>query len=144
MTRLAKPGGVVAVQEPDASAWNCDPPHPAFEILRTAVLDAYRRTGKDFNIGRRIARMLCDAGLQNVRVRATARITRPGDYYQTFLPTIATLIRDVIVQAGELTTDQLCSHTTALRAHLDTPGTITCQPLIWQAWGQTGTQDEQT
>src|SRR5581483_1893676 len=28
MLRIAKPGGVIALQEPDASAWNCDPPHP--------------------------------------------------------------------------------------------------------------------
>jgi hypothetical protein len=61
----------------------CDPPHPAFDILRTAILNAYRRTGKHFNIGRRIARMLRDAGLE-------------------------------------------------------APGTITCQPMIWQAWGRAG------
>ena len=29
MTRLARPGGVVALQEPDSGAWVCDPPHPA-------------------------------------------------------------------------------------------------------------------
>ncbi len=136
MVRIAKPGGVVAVQEPDATAWSCDPPHPAFEILRNAILNAYRRTGKDFNIGRRIARMLRDAGLEDVRVRATARVTRSGEYYQTFLLTIATLVGDVIVQTGELTADELGSYTSALRAHLQTAGTITCQPLIWQAYGK--------
>ena len=40
--------------------------------------------GKDFNIGRRIARMLRDAGGDDIRVRATARVTDVGDYYQTF------------------------------------------------------------
>ncbi len=135
MMRLAKPGGVVAVQEPDASGWNCDPPHPAFDILRTAILNAYRRTGKDFNIGRRIARMLRDAGLKDVHVRATARVTHSGDYYQTFLLTIARLVGDVIVQTGELTADELEAYTAALRAHLEAPHTITCQPVLWQAWG---------
>ena len=76
MVRIATPGGVVAAQEPDASAWNCDPPHPAFDILRGAILSAYRRTGKDFSIGRRIARMLKDAGLYDVQVRPTTR--NPG------------------------------------------------------------------
>lgn len=64
MVRIARPGGVVAVQEPDAAGWNCDPPHPAFDVFRASILDAYRRTGKDFDIGRRIARMLRDAGLR--------------------------------------------------------------------------------
>ena len=122
--------------EPDASAWNCDPPHPAFDILRGAILSAYRRTGKDFSIGRRIARMLRDAGLHDVQVRPTARATEAGEYYQTFLLTIAGLVRDVIVQAGELTADEFESYTAALRAHLDAPGTITCQPVMWQAWGR--------
>jgi ubiquinone/menaquinone biosynthesis C-methylase UbiE len=136
MVRVAKLGGVVAVQEPDAGAWNCDPPHPAFDILRTAILSAYRRTGKDFSIGRRIARMLRDAGLEDVRVRATARVTQSGEYYQTFLLTIAGLVRDVIVQAGELTADEFDAYTASLRAHLEAPHTITCQPVIWQAWGR--------
>jgi ubiquinone/menaquinone biosynthesis C-methylase UbiE len=136
MVRIAKPGSVVAVQEPDASAWNCDPPHPAFDVLRHAILNAYRRTGKDFSIGRRIARLLRDAGLRDVQVRATARVTRAGDYYQTFLLTIAGLVREVIVQAGDLTADELDSYAAALKAHLDTPDTITCQPVIWQAWGR--------
>jgi ubiquinone/menaquinone biosynthesis C-methylase UbiE len=139
MVRIARPGGVVAVQEPDASAWNCDPPHPAFDTLRGAILSAYRRTGKDFSIGRRIARMLKDAGLDDVHVRPTARVTHAGEYYQTFLLTVAGLVRDVIVQAGELTGDEFESYTAALRAHLEAPGTITCQPVMWQAWGRATT-----
>ena len=139
MVRIARPGGVVAVQEPDASAWNCDPPHPVFDILRRAILSAYRRTGKDFSIGRRIARMLKDAGLLDVHVRATARVTHAGEYYQTFLLTVAGLVREVIVKAGELTADEFESYTAALRAHLEAPGTITCQPIMWQAWGRATT-----
>jgi SAM-dependent methyltransferase len=135
MVRIAKPGSVVALQEPDASAWNCDPPHPAFAILRGAILDAYRRTGKDFNVGRRLARMLRYAGVHDVQVRATARVTHAGDYYQTFLLTIAGLVREVIVQAGDLKADEFDSYTAALRAHLEAPDTVTCQPIMWQAWG---------
>jgi ubiquinone/menaquinone biosynthesis C-methylase UbiE len=144
MVRIARPGGVVAVQEPDASAWNCDPPHPAFDTLRGAILSAYRRTGKDFSIGRRIARMLRGAGLDDVHVRPTARVTHAGEYYQTFLLTIASLVRDVVVQAGELTGDEFESYTTALHAHLDAPGTITCQPVMWQAWGRATTATDAT
>jgi ubiquinone/menaquinone biosynthesis C-methylase UbiE len=141
MVRITKPGGIVAVQEPDASAWTCDPAHPAFDILRAAILSAYRRTGKDFSIGRRITRILRRAGCTDVRVRATARVTQPGDYYHTFLLTIAGLVREVIVQAGELSGDELDSYVHALRVHLETPGTITCQPLIMQAWGQAPDRD---
>ncbi|MBV9046755.1 MAG: hypothetical protein JOY58_00705 [Solirubrobacterales bacterium] len=44
----------------------------------------------------------------------------------------------MIVQAGELTGDEFNSYTAALRAHLDEPHTITCQPVMWQAWGRAG------
>jgi SAM-dependent methyltransferase len=139
MIRIAKPGGVIAVQEPDASAWSCDPPHPAFEILRGEILSAYRRTGKDFSIGRRIARMLQDAGLDDVQVRATTKLTRACDYYQKFLLTIASLVKDVIVDAGTLTADEFDSYARALDSHLEDPGTRTCQPLMWLAWGRKAT-----
>lgn len=136
MVRIARPGGVVAVQEPDAASWVCDPPHPAFDVLRSGILNAYRRTGKDFNIGRRLPRMLRTAGLEDVEARATAKVTQCGDYYQTFLLTISTLVRDVIVGSGELTADEFDSYAANLRAHLAQPGAITCQPVMWQAWGR--------
>ena len=136
MARIARPGGVVAVQEPDAGAWNCDPPHPAFDVLRDEVLSAYRRSGKDFNIGRRAGRLLRGAGLEDVQVRATARVTQPGEYYQSFVIALTGLVRDVIVAGGNLTADELDSYSAALRAHLDLPGTITLQPVMWQAWGR--------
>jgi hypothetical protein len=85
--------------------------------------------------------MLRDRGLEDVQVRATARVTKAGDYYQTFLLTIAGLVRDVIVGAGELTADEFDSYAAALRAHLESPDTQTCQPLMWQAWGRTRDAD---
>ncbi|MBV9338685.1 MAG: methyltransferase domain-containing protein [Solirubrobacterales bacterium] len=136
LIRIAKPGGVIAIQEPDANAWGCDPPHPAFDILRAEILSAYRRTGKDFSIGRRIARMLRDAGPEDLQVRATAKVTAPGDYYQTFLLTLATLVRTVILDAGRVTADEFDSYTETLRDHLEDRRTRTCQPLMWKAWGR--------
>jgi len=56
----------VALQEPDTAAWVCDPPHPAFDRLRTELVAMYPRLGKWFDIGRRSGRLLRDAGLQDV------------------------------------------------------------------------------
>ena len=91
---------------------------------------------QDFNIGRRLPRMLRGAGLEDVRARGTVRVTQRGDYYQTFVLTISTLVRDLIVGSGELTANEFDSYTASLRAHLDQPGAITCQPMIWQAWAR--------
>jgi hypothetical protein len=135
MIRITRPGGVIALQEPDSSAWVCDPPHPAWDLLRAELLDAYRRGGKNFDMGRCIARLLRDAGLNDVRVRATARITSAQDYYQTFLLTLTSLVRDQIVAGQRVSGAELDAHIASLRAHLQQPGTLTCQPTMWQAWG---------
>jgi hypothetical protein len=80
--------------------------------------------------------MLREAGLQDVRVRPTARATHVGEYYQTFLPTIAGLVRDVIIAGTDVADADFHSCIAAVLAHLNTPGTVTCQPLMWQAWGR--------
>jgi ubiquinone/menaquinone biosynthesis C-methylase UbiE len=135
MARLARTGGFVALQEPDPASWVCDPPHPAFSILREEVIAVYPRTGRQFEIGRRTARLLREAGLADVKVRATARVTRPGDYYHTFLLTLCALMRDPLLAGGRLTPERIDGLTHELGAHLARPESITCQPLMWQAWG---------
>ena len=135
LVRLARPGGTVALQEPDAAAWVCDPPHPAFDRLRDRLVAVYPRTGRDFHLGRRLGRLLRDAGLRDVRLRATCRLTHPGDYYHTFLLTLRALLRAPLLAGGELTAARLDDDCAALREHLAGAHTVTCMPLLWQAWG---------
>ena len=136
LVAVARPGGVVAVQEPDSAGWVCDPPHAAWEILRATVTAAYRRNGKDFDIGRRAGRLLRDAGLEQVQVRSTTRVTQPGDYYQTFLLTLVDLVREEILADHLLTADALDHYARSLRVHLEAPETLTNQPIMWQAWAR--------
>jgi SAM-dependent methyltransferase len=135
MVRLARPGGVVALQEPDASVWICSPALESFEALRAELVAMYPRLGKDFRIGQRTFHLLRDAGLRDVRVRPTARVTHPGDYYHTFILTLCRLLREPLLAAGTLSAAALDAHVAAVREHLMQPDTITCQPLLWQAWG---------
>ena len=53
MLALAAPGGVLAIQEPDASSWNCFPPNAAWDRLKSVILSAFVQSGGDFNAGRR-------------------------------------------------------------------------------------------
>jgi ubiquinone/menaquinone biosynthesis C-methylase UbiE len=43
--RLVRPGGVVALQEPDLRSLNAYPPHPAFDRLRDALIGAFSGVG---------------------------------------------------------------------------------------------------
>jgi ubiquinone/menaquinone biosynthesis C-methylase UbiE len=48
-TRLVRPGGIIALQEPDGSTLNCYPPHPAWERLKCALMAAFKRVGADLD-----------------------------------------------------------------------------------------------
>ena len=61
---------------------------------------------------------------------------RPATRARRLCLTIAGLVREVIVAAGEFTADELDSWTATLRAHPQMPGTVTLQPLMSQAWGR--------
>jgi ubiquinone/menaquinone biosynthesis C-methylase UbiE len=135
LARITRPGGIVALEEPDAAGWICEPPHPAFDRLRDVLIAMYRRLDKNFEQGRRTAQLLRDAGLRDVHVRATARVTRPGDYYQTFHLTLCALLRAPLLADPDVSASQFDDDIAALREHLAHPETLTCQPLLWQAWG---------
>jgi SAM-dependent methyltransferase len=70
MLRLAKPGGIIALQEPDAACWDFYPSDPVWQGLKAAILAAFRRGGGDFDAGRRTFAMLRKLGLEEVRFRA--------------------------------------------------------------------------
>ena len=70
MTALARPGGVVALQEIDGASWACAPAHPAWDRLYGALMAVFARGGCDGCVGRRLPGLLRDAGLQDIRAEA--------------------------------------------------------------------------
>jgi SAM-dependent methyltransferase len=70
MCRLAKPGGIIALQEPDASAWDFYPSDPDWQRLKACILAAFRSGGGDFDAGQRTFGLLRGLGLEQVQMRA--------------------------------------------------------------------------
>jgi SAM-dependent methyltransferase len=135
MKHIARPGGTVAVEEPDTAYWVCDPPHPAWDRLLAAFQTAYRLQGRDFAIGRRLGRLLDEAALQDVTTHAHVFKTRAGDVYQKLLLGVADAARPLIVETGVYDAATIDSLFAALNAHLDNPETTTAFAM-WQAWGR--------
>lgn len=136
MAALAQPGGMVAVQDLDWVSWVCEPPHPAWDHLVSATAAVRQAHGLDVHIGRRMPALLRRAGLVDVGFKAFAPVWKPGDLYQYLLIGFAELHRDKIVSAGLLGDAEMTELATALRAHLDDPGTLVIHPLLCQAWGR--------
>jgi SAM-dependent methyltransferase len=136
MIGLARPGGIVAVQEVDWYSWTCEPPHPAWERLLRANEIVQRENGQDLFIGRRLSGLLQAAGLADVGVRAYAHTWRAGDLLQTQLLAFTEIARERIRARGLLTEDELQEAMAQLRPHLDSPTTIVIHPMLFQSWGR--------
>src|SRR5262249_11474030 len=65
---LARPGGVVALHEVDWVAVMFDPPSPAWTALIELFVKFTRANGIDLFIGRKVPRLMRDAGLVDIRV----------------------------------------------------------------------------
>jgi SAM-dependent methyltransferase len=83
--RLLRPGGMLVVQEPDASAWQCWPPSSRFEALVEGIIGAFADAGGDFNAGLRIHALLRDKGYGAIRMRSES-LTLPGTHAYSRLP----------------------------------------------------------
>lgn len=136
MVRVVRPGGAVALQEVDWISWTCEPPHPAWDRLLTALVGAWRAARLDPFIGRRLAGILTRAGLRDVDIAAHSHLWRAGDPYQTLLLKFIGIFQDRILEHGLLSIDELSRLTAELSAHLAQPETFVIYALFFQAWGR--------
>jgi SAM-dependent methyltransferase len=78
--RLVRPGGLLILEDPDASSWHYNPVAPALTELIDLVLEAFRRDGGDFDAGRGLPDLLRRQGL-TPEVRAETVALPPGHPY---------------------------------------------------------------
>ncbi|MDE3091135.1 MAG: methyltransferase domain-containing protein [Chloroflexota bacterium] len=136
MLGLTRPGGVVAIQEPDATSWNCYPPHPAWERLKRAVLTAFERGGGDFNAGQRTFGMLRRAGLDDIQIRAAIIALQDKHPYKRLPIQFATSLRKRILDAGILGESELDNALAECEQIAGDPEAIVLSFVVTQVWGR--------
>ena len=124
MTRLARPGGVVAAMEPDCEYELCYPPHPAMTRIREIFPVVFARNGADPHIGRRVPELFRQAGLADVDVEATVRVYPKGHSRRTILLDLVQSMRPQVLELGLASGAELDELDAAARAHLDDPHTV--------------------
>jgi ubiquinone/menaquinone biosynthesis C-methylase UbiE len=97
MVRLAKPGGRVAVAEPDTEHALCYPPHPAFDRICEIFRVAFTRNGADPALGRRVSELFRQAGLADVGVESRTQMYPPGNSRRTVRLDLVRAMRAQIV-----------------------------------------------
>ena len=136
MVRLVKPGGFVALHEPDSTTQRCDPPLAAQTVL-LQVLNAYAEmNGIDRSIGLRAPRMLREFGLLDVRVNPLVHVYPPGHGRRMLWLEFVENTRSRILEKELIAEAELDELTAALRQHLENPSTLVVSSLFLQTWGR--------
>jgi SAM-dependent methyltransferase len=134
--RLVRVGGVVALQEPDGSTLNCDPPHPAWDRLKDALLGAFAGVGADLTLARRLYGLVRRAGLADVQYRPFLVGVRSIDPMVDYLPSTVESLRGTVLKLGLMTEAELSTALTQCREHLRDPDTVFTMYTVAQVWGR--------
>jgi SAM-dependent methyltransferase len=134
--RLARPGGVVALQEPDGSTLNCYPEHQAWHRLKAALLGAFSGVGADLTLARRLYSVVRQTGLQDVQYRTCLLGVRSVDPMVDYLPSTVESLRGTVIRLGLMTEAEVPQVLADCRAHLRTPGTSFTMYTVAQVWGR--------
>jgi SAM-dependent methyltransferase len=135
--RLARPGGVVALQEPDMATLNCYPPHPAWDRLRSALIAAFASVGSDISLARRLFGLARRAGLEDVHYRPFLLGFRSTDPMADYLPSTVESLRRTIIDRSLLAEGELDAALADCRVHLRNPDVVSTLYTVAQVWGQT-------
>jgi hypothetical protein len=140
--RLVRPGGVLALQEPDSDTMSCYPPHPAWDRLLAAMETVFANIGADIHIARRLHTLLAQAGLTDIHYRPFLLGLRAADPMIDHLPATIESLRGTILELGIMTPAELSTLLAQCRAHLREPGTVVRSFMVAQVWGRKPNADE--
>src|SRR5262249_41911999 len=86
---LVRAGGWIAFHEADWIAHVCDPPSTAWNAMVDLFVAYSEKNGIDPFIGRKLPRMLREAGVQDVRVNPLVHVYPPGHGRRSILSDFA-------------------------------------------------------
>jgi len=135
-TRLVRPGGIVALQEPDGSTLNCYPPHPAWDRLKSALLAAFKGVGADLELARKLYFLVQRASFGDVQYWTALLAVRSIDPMVDYLPSTIESLRATILKLGLLSENDLAVALADCRRHLAKSETAFTLYTVAQVWGR--------
>jgi ubiquinone/menaquinone biosynthesis C-methylase UbiE len=107
MLRLLRPGGIIAIQEPDGSCWDITPRYATWMRLKSAIFGALRADGGNFNAGRHTFGMLAAAGVRQISQRNMVLACHGRHPYKLAPLQFANWLRPQIVSRMLMSEDRL-------------------------------------
>jgi hypothetical protein len=133
---LVRPGGWVAFHEADWMAYVCDPPSDAWSAFVQLFVTYSEKNGIDPFIGRKLPRLLREAGVEDVQVNPLIHVYPPGHPRRSIILDFAENLTERVLAENLIGERKLADLKTGIRLHLDDPGTLVVSHLWIQAWGR--------
>lgn len=137
MIRVTKPGGVVVLEEPDSSAWNCYPPSAGFARLKEAIRECFRLGGSNFDAGPGLFALLRGSGISGVHSRGVALPLYDGHPFMRSTVQFGASLRRRILEHRLMTESELDLALADVESAIARPETWMLSFLVIQAWGRT-------
>jgi SAM-dependent methyltransferase len=131
--RLARPGGTLVLEDPDAGSWHFNPPAPALERLIELIIEAFRLSGGDWAASRMHLHLLREFGIDG-SVRAEVLALPPGHPYLRLPLQFASALEERLLSL--VTGDELEQLRNESEAELQEPGRWGTTFMLVQAWGR--------
>ena len=135
MAVLARPGGVVAVEEVDAGAVFSHPHCPALARMIELGRVTAERGGADARVGPDLPALFDRVGLQKVELTTLQPSFRDGEGKELVLVTFDAT-RRAVEEAGVAGADELDAMREELRVFVEDPATIVSAPRVFQVMGR--------
>jgi ubiquinone/menaquinone biosynthesis C-methylase UbiE len=130
---LVRPGGVIVLEDPDVASWHFNPPASALEELISLIVETFRRTGGDWNSGRRHLELFRRFGIE-ADVRAEVLALPPGHPYLRLPLQFATALEARLLSL--VTADRLEKLRGDAEVELKEPGRWGTTFTLIQSWGR--------
>jgi len=132
--RLTKPGGIIALEDPDTGSWHFNPSAPALERLIELIVEAFRVSGGDWGAGRGHLHLLEEFGIEG-NVRAEVVALPPGHPYLRLPLQFATALEERLLAL--VRADELAELRTRGETELEEPSRWGTTFTLLQCWGRT-------
>lgn len=134
--RLVRPGGVVALQEPDGTSLHCYPPHPAWDVLKSALMNVFAGVGADLELARRLYWVVRQSRLEDVQFRPFIVGVRSMDPMVDYLPSTVESLRGTVLKLKLMSEADFDTALAECRQHLSQPDTAFTMYTVAQVWGR--------
>ena len=131
---LARRGGVIVLEDPDVASWHFNPPAAALEELIALIVEAFGKTGGDWNAGRKHLDLFRSIGIK-ANVRAEVIALPPGHPYLRLPLQFATALEGRLLSLVEADHLERLRHEAEIE--LKEPGRWGTTFTLIQCWGTT-------